>query len=335
MPSTSAPSASRRLLSLLSLLQLRRGWPGNLLAERLEVSPRTVRRDIDRLRELGYPVRATKGPEGGYRLDAGANLPPLLFDDEQAIALAVALRSAALAGAGVEETAARALTTVTQVLPKRLRARLDALDTAIVNPAGSTDPPADTDVLLTIGAAIRAQVELRFDYRSPATPDRDDADLPARRVHPHHLLARSGRWYLVAWEPVRADWRIYRADRMTPRIPTGPRFVPRAIPGGDPATFLAARFKGSDGPDAWPCYGEAILASRAADVVPFARDGVVEPLDAERCRVRLGAWSWAGLAATLARWEVDIEVVDPPELRAAFADLARRAARAADSGTGP
>ncbi|GAA0949400.1 WYL domain-containing protein [Kribbella koreensis] len=333
MPINSAPSASRRLLSLLSLLQVRRDWPGDLLAARLGVTSRTVRRDIDRLRELGYPVRAIKGPDGGYRLDAGAHLPPLLFDDEQAVALAVALRTAALVGAGIEEAAARALTTVTQLMPKRLRARLDALDTAIVKQPEEGDPQADIEVLIAIGAAIRSREELRFDYRSPT--DRDDGPLVApRRVHPHHLLAQAGRWYLLAWDPAREDWRIYRADRMTPRIPTGPRFTPREVPGGDPATFLAARFKGSPGPNTWPCQGEVILAAPAADVIPFARDGIVESLDDNSCRVRLGAWSWAGLAATLSRWDVDIEVVDPPELRNAFADLARRAARAARAADG-
>ena len=317
MPSSSAPSASRRLLSLLSLLQVRRDWPGDLLADRLGVSPRTVRRDVDRLRELGYPVRAVKGPDGGYRLDAGAQLPPLLFDDEQAVALAVALRGATLLGAGVEEPAARALATVRQLMPARLRGRIDALEMTPAPHAGSADPA----VLLAVGAAIRAREELRFDY---GTDDR-----PPRRVQPHHLLARAGRWYLLAWDPAREDWRVYRADRMTPRIPTGPRFVPRDVPGGDPAAFLAARFKGSENADRWPCEGEAILTRPAADVVPFARDGVVEPLGPDHCRVRLGAWSWPGLAASFARFDADLDAVAPGRLRTAFADLAHRAAAAA------
>ncbi|MFP3963471.1 WYL domain-containing protein [Actinomadura fulvescens] len=336
MATDSAPSASRRLLSLLSLLQVRRDWPGAVLAERLGVAPRTVRRDVDRLRSLGYPVRATKGPDGGYRLDAGAHLPPLLFDDEQAVALAVALRGAALIGAGIEEPAARALATLRQVMPARLRSRLDALEPAVVDrPERAGDAPVDTSVLLAIGAAIHAREELRFDYRSvPQAETGDDMPPPPRRAQPYHLLARAGRWYVVAWEPVREDWRVYRADRMTPRVPNGPRFTPREVPGGDPATFLAARFKGSDGPDTWPCHAEVILDLPADEVVPFARDGVVEPLGPDRCRLRIGSWSWAGLAAMLARFDADIEVVDSPELRAAFQDLARRAAKAADRGTG-
>ena len=337
MPTTSAPSASRRLLVLLSLLQVRRVWPGDLLAERLDVSPRTVRRDVDRLRELGYPVSAVKGPDGGYRLDAGAHLPPLLFDDEQAVAVAIALRGATLIGAGIEEPAARALATLRQVMPRRLRGRLDALEPTIFDaPARPDGAPVDTAVLLAVGAAIRARQELRFDYRPPARAAEDEEDPdPARRVQPHHLLARAGRWYLVAWEPAREDWRVYRVDRMTPRVPAGAGFTPRRVPGGDPATFLAARFKGSDGPDRWPCNAEVIMDLPAARVVPFARDGVVEPLGAERCRLRLGAWSWPGLAALLARFDADVEVVAPDELRTAFAELARRAGRAAHGGPSP
>ncbi|RST21112.1 HTH domain-containing protein, partial [Streptomyces sp. WAC04770] len=159
------PKTSARLLSLLSLLQARRDWPGALLAERLDVTPRTVRRDVDRLRELGYPVVATKGPDGGYRLDAGTELPPLLFDDEQAVALAVALQIATTSGAGIEEAAARALNTVRQVLPARLRHRVDTLRfTAVDRPAARPDPQVDSGVLMAIGAAVHAREVLRFDY---------------------------------------------------------------------------------------------------------------------------------------------------------------------------
>ena len=324
MPTTSAPTTSSRLLALLSLLPARRDWPGGLLATRLEVSERTVRRDVDRLRELGYPIHTTKGPDGGYRLEAGSQLPPLLFDDEQAVALAVALRIAVGTGAGIEEAAARALTTVRQVMPARLRARIDGLDVTVAARDGA--PQVDPAVLLAIGAAVRAREELRFGYSSPARPDE-----PPRRVQPHHLVARAGRWYLVAWDPRREDWRIYRADRMTPRTPTGPRFTPREVPGGDVAAFLSARFKGSDGADVWPCRGEVVLECPAADVVPYAADAVVEPVGTDRCRVALGAWSWAGLAASLARFDVDVTVVGPPELRHAFAALSGRASRAARS----
>ncbi|WP_242889881.1 helix-turn-helix transcriptional regulator [Actinomadura litoris] len=336
MPTSSASSTSRRLLSLLSLLQARRDWPGELLAERLQVSARTVRRDVDRLRDLGYPVRAIKGPDGGYRLDAGAHLPPLLFDDDQVVALAIALRGAPQLGAGIDDAAAQALTTISQVMPARLRARLDAFEPTIVGPTPREgDGPARAAVLLAIAAALNAREELRFDYASSGRTGGRDDPVP-RSVQPHHLLARLGRWYLIAWAPARDDWRVYRVDRITPRTPNGPRFVPRRLPGGDPATFLAARFKGSDGTaDRWPCRGEVIVHLPAAEVVPFARDGTVTALGDARCRVRLGAWSWSGLAASLARFDASIEVIGPSELRTAFADLARRAAAAADSGTDP
>ncbi|OPC77847.1 transcriptional regulator [Embleya scabrispora] len=329
MPITSSTTTSGRLLALLSILQARRDWPGGLLAERLGVSERTVRRDVDRLRELGYPVQAIKGPDGGYRLEAGSRMPPLLFDEEQAVALAVALRIAVGTGAGIEEAAARALATVRQVLPSRLRQRVEALE---ISAAGSgVDPQVDTGILLTLSAAVRAGEELRFDYRRPGRTE-DAEPRPPRRVQPHHLVARAGRWYVVGWDPDRGDWRTFRVDRMTPRVPTGPRFAPREVPGGDVAAFLSARFKGSRSADAWPCRGEVILGLPVAEVAPFAGDGVVEELGADRTRLTTGSWSWTALAAALARFDAEIEVVDPPELRTAFADLSRRAGRAAGIG---
>lgn len=316
---------SGRLLNLLSLLQARRDWPGPLLADRLKVSSRTVRRDVDRLRALGYPVRALKGPDGGYRLDAGADLPPLLFDDEQAVAIAVALQTAVAAGAGVGEAAMRALTTVRQVMPARLRHRIDALEVTAV---GRGDE-ADSAVLVAIGAAIRAREVLRFDYADRERPgDRkraSDTDRPGekrRRAEPHHLVARSGRWYLVAWDLDRKDWRTFRADRIRPVTPNGPHFTPREIPGGDVATFVTERFRGE------LCVGEVIIDRPAAEVAPFAGNAVVEDVGPDRCRLVLSSWSWIGLAASLGRFDAEVEVVGPPELRAACATLARRYGRA-------
>ena len=310
---------SARLLTLLSLLQARRDWPGATLAARLDVTPRTVRRDVDRLRELGYPVQAFKGPDGGYRLDAGAELPPLLFDDDQAVALAVALQLAAVSGAGIEEAAARALTTVRQVLPARLRHRVDAVQVTAV-PHGR-DADVDPAVLVALTSAVRAREVLRMDHATPGAPEEW---APPRRVEPHHLVTRAGRWYLVAWDLDRADWRVFRADRIAPRTPTGPRFVPRELPGGDVAGFVAARFKGSTGADQWPCRGVVELAVPAAEVAPFVGDGVVEAIAADRCRLTLGAWSWNGLAASIGRFDADVTVLGPPELTAAFRVLAAR-----------
>jgi predicted DNA-binding transcriptional regulator YafY len=310
------PKTSARLLALLSLLQARRDWPGPLLAQRLDVSERTVRRDVDRLRELGYPIVAAKGPDGGYRLDAGTDLPPLLFDDEQAVALAVALQIATTTGAGIEEAAARALTTVRQVMPARLRHRIDTLQITAVERPG---PQVDSAVLMAVSAAVHAREVLRFDY---------NGETPPRRAEPHHLVTWGRRWYLVAWDLDREDWRTFRVDRIAPRTPTGPRFTPRELPGGDVSAFVANRFRGFFTGD-WPCRGEVILDLPAAAVSRYVYDGVVEELGPHRCRVVVGSWSWPGLAATIGRFDADIEVVGPAELKDAFANLARRYANAA------
>lgn len=318
---------SARLLALLSLLQARRDWPGEMLAERLEVSPRTVRRDVDRLRELGYPVRATKGPDGGYRLDAGSELPPLLFDDEQAIAVAVALQTATANVEGIEEAALRALATVRQVMPARLRARVDALQVTTVE--RYERPRIDTEKLLAIGTAVRAREVLRFDY---AAPDADtDALVPPRRAEPHHLITWSGKWYLVAFDLERTDWRTFRVDRMTPRTPTGPRFEPRQLPAEDVSAFVRGTFGGSRAP-AWPCTGEAVLHAPVEVVRRWAgRQALVEELAPDRCRVVIGSWSWGGLAAWLGMFDAELEIIGPDELREAAQVLARRYAAAAVS----
>ncbi|WP_258347838.1 helix-turn-helix transcriptional regulator [Saccharopolyspora gregorii] len=314
------PKTSARLLSLLSLLQARRDWPGALLAERLDVSPRTVRRDVDRLRELGYPIAASKGPDGGYRLGAGSELPPLLFDDDQAVALTLALQLAGTSGAGLEEAAQRALHTIRQVLPARLRHRVDTVRVTAV-PQPEARVRVERGVLVALSAAVHAREELRFDYLHPRREG------PPRRVQPHHLITWGGRWYLVAWDLDRADWRTFRADRIAPRTPTGPRFAPREVPGGDVARFVTEKFRGAQG---WPCRGEVVLHRPAEEVAEFLSDDLVEPLDEGRCRLLAGSWSWSGLAAAIARFGVDFEVVGPPELRAAVADLGRRCAASID-----
>ncbi|MGW1097077.1 helix-turn-helix transcriptional regulator [Streptomyces sp. NPDC002455] len=356
---------SARLLALLSLLQTHRDWSGDDLAGRLGITPRTVRRDIDRLRELGYPVRATKGPSGGYRLSAGAHLPPLLFDDGQAVALALALRSAAT-DETIGEDAARALVAVRQVMPSRLRRRIDTLRVTAVRPPGAgSASPVGTQILAELGRVIHAREELRFDYgdddggaagavgvtdvsRAAGAVGVTDVSRAAgavgvagvsraagavgrpRRVQPHHLVTWRGRWYLVAWDLDRDDWRTFRADRIRPRTPTGPRFTPRELPGEDVAAFVAGRFRGTDGSTTdWPCRGEVVLGLPAEAVAPFARDGIVEELGPDRCRLTLGSWSWTGLATTIGHFDADIQVIGPPELTGAFAELAARYAAAA------
>ncbi len=227
-------STAGRLLSLLSLLQARREWPGPDLAARLEVSPRTVRRDVERLRALGYPISSTSGPAGGYVLSAGTAMPPLLLDDEEAIAVAIALRTAARAAvAGIEETALSALVKLEQVLPSQLRRRVQAIGaaTAVVSQGGG--PTVDAAALGLLGAGCRDRELVRFGYRGR------DGQASRRLVEPHALLAHGRRWYLLAFDPSRTGWRTFRVDRISSPTRDGRRFEPRAIPGGDAGAYLA------------------------------------------------------------------------------------------------
>src|SRR6266545_2546717 len=210
---------SARLLRLLSLLQARRDWSGPDLADRLGVSARTVRRDVERLRSLGYPVHATSGTAGGYRLGAGAALPPLLLDDDEAVAVAVGLRTAAGGSvAGIEETSVRALVKLEQVLPSRLRHRVNALWTSTVPvPVPGDGATVDAEVLTAIAGACRDHQRLRFDYRDHG------GSASVRTVEPHRLVCWGRRWYLLAWDTDRNDWRTFRVDRLQPRTPTGYR----------------------------------------------------------------------------------------------------------------
>ena len=317
-------ATSTRMLTLLSLLQARRDWPGDVLAERLEVSPRTVRRDVDHLRELGYAIAAVRGPHGGYRLEAGADLPPLLFDDDQAVALAVALQLAPLSGVDIADGASRALATVRQVMPSRLRHRLDSITTTAVPGAPAPVATVDPSVLSVLSSAVRANEVVRFDHRRAD----GSTDQVPRRVEPHHVVARGGRWYLVGWDLDRADWRTFRLDRITTRVPNGPRFTPRELPGGDGASFRTARFRGAGDGTAWPCAGEVVVDLPAARVAEFVTDGEVEEVAPDRCRLVLGSWSWTAVAAQVARLDAPFVVVGPPELAQACTSLAARFAAA-------
>lgn len=338
---TTSGSTTARLLHLLSLLQAPRDWPGPALARRLDVSERTVRRDVDRLRAMGYVISADRGSLGCYRLEAGSQLPPLLLDEDQVTAVAVALRAVPLLGTDVDEAAERALATIQRVMPPRLRTRAAAVafETAPHRRPDGTprDTPVPAAVLAEVARAVRSRHVLRFAYAGGSTP----ADAPPRRVEPHHVVAARGRWYLLAWDLDRDDWRVFRLDRLTPRPPHGAAFVPRAVPGGDAAGLLAARFAGTevgavvDGPaGGHPCRGTVVLDLPARDVAPFAGDGLVEDLADGRTRLTAGSWSWAALAAALARFDADLVVEGPDELRDAFAALARRSALAAGPGSG-
>lgn len=316
--------SSSRMLALLSLLQSPRDWPGQVLADRLEVTTRTVRRDVDRLRAMGYRISAIKGPDGGYRLAPGSELPPLLFDDEQALAIAVALQGVPATGIDIADGAARALATVRQVMPSRLRHRVDGIRFSGVRNETRIDPAT----LETVSTAVRDRRVLRFDY-GDRDRDRDAAPRPSRRTEPHAVVAREGRWYLLAWDLEADDWRTFRLDRLTPRVPTGPGFTPRPLPEADAQTYLAARAKGSDAEDRWPCVGELVLELPAREVAHWiGRDGTVEEIDEGSCRVTVGSWSWVGILASIARFDAPFSVVGPPALADAAGVLAARFAAA-------
>src|SRR5438309_2051775 len=221
-----------RLPRLLTLLESRRDWSGAQLAERLEVSQRTIRNDIPRLRALGYPVAEGPGVAGGYRLGSGAALPPLLLDDDEAVAVAVSLRSSAGGGvAGIEETSVRALVKLEQVLPSRLRRRVNTLSAYTV-PVVFSGPTVEPQLLSTIAAACRDAEVLRMDYR------KHDGTESTRSVEPYRLVHLGRRWYLVAWDRDRRAWRTFRVDRLQVRSPNGPRFTPREPPAEDIGEYV-------------------------------------------------------------------------------------------------
>jgi predicted DNA-binding transcriptional regulator YafY len=313
---------SSRLLDLLSLLQARRDWPGAELAERLGVSGRTIRRDVERLRALGYPVESLTGPAGGYRLRAGAAMPPLLLDEDEAIAIAVGLRTAARSSVtGIEETSVRALVKLEQVLPAHLRRRVAALGSATIA-AGGPGPTVDPQQLTTIAAACREEEGLRFEYRS-----REGA-ASRRDVEPHALVHYGRRWYLVGWDRGREGWRSFRVDRLRRPAPTGVRFTRRRVPGGDAAEFVRQSLAG-----AFSRYEARVTVRAGADEVarrlPWVA-GSLEPIDEHRCEYRTADENLEWLALRVAMLGFDVEVHGPPELFAqleVLADRLRRAAR--------
>lgn len=312
-------TTSARLLRLLGLLQARQAWGGAELAERLGVTTRTVRNDVDRLRDLGYPVEATPGRGGGYRLGPGAALPPLLLDDDEAVAVAVGLRAAAGGGVGgVEETSLRALVKIEQVLPSRLRRRVRAVHAAVAPPP-MRGPGLDTDVLTRLAAAIRDCERVRFDYVA------HDGGAGVRLVEPQRLVHGRGHWYLLGWDVDRDGWRTFRADRLTLRATTGPRFAPRPDPPGGAAAHVARGLETAP----WAFRATVTVHAPAARVrgrVPASVD--VEPVDDDTCRVAVGADSPAALALWLTLIDADL-TVDDPALAEALRALSERLARAA------
>ncbi|MBT2428591.1 YafY family transcriptional regulator [Streptomyces sp. ISL-112] len=325
-----------RLLKLLSLLQTPREWPGGELAERLDVSPRTVRRDVDRLRELGYPVEASRGALGGYRLVAGAAMPPLALDDEEAVAIAVGLRAGAgHAIEGVDEASVRALAKLEQVLPSRLRHRVSALQNATVPLTRGDGATIDPQTLTTLASAATGQEALRFSYRS------GDGTETKRRVEPCRLVSTGRRWYLVAYDLLREDWRTFRVDRVSEPFATGARFTPRPLPGEDgggaepedAARYFARSMAGVQPELRLDVRFRASAEFVAARLPPTL--GVPEPDGEDGCRLRSSSTdSLEWVALRLALVDCEFAVQGPPQLVAYLEGLGARLTRAAAAGSG-
>ncbi|MET7288659.1 YafY family protein [Streptomyces sp. NPDC005573] len=317
-----------RILQLLSLLQTPREWPGGELAERLGVSRRTVRRDIDRLRELGYPVQATKGSDGGYRLVAGKALPPLVLDDEEAVAIAVGLRAGAgHAVAGVDEASVRALAKLEQVLPARLRHRVSTLQNATTPLAFGDGARIVPETLTVMAATVAGRERLRFAYR-----DRDGGE-SRRLTEPYRLVSTGQRWYLVAYDLGREDWRTFRVDRVSEPSATGARFSPRELPEGSAAEYLRRSIRGRQ-----PAYAYAVrFAAPPEDVasrVPWWA-GTPEGDGEGGCVLRgESTGPVEALAIRLAAVGYEFAVLSPDELSSCVRDLGARMSRAGAAGAG-
>ncbi|WP_433557508.1 helix-turn-helix transcriptional regulator [Pseudonocardia xinjiangensis] len=302
-----------RLLALLALLQSRPTWTGTELAARLGVTSRTIRNDIDRMRELGYPVETTRGTTGGYRLGAGGKLPPLLLDDEEAVAVAVGLR-AATGITGIMESSARALAKLQQVLPPRLRSTVAALSSVVDRAPENTgtdapDPEVDHTVLTAVATAVRKVELLRFDYRGAA-----------RLVEPYRLLSWERRWHLVARDPSSGEWDTFRADWIEPRMPTGRSFPPTPLPGGDYTAF-AMRSIATSG---WKVHARLHVAAPAEAVLGRINPtvGVVESVTDTESVLVTGADSLETIAAYIGMLGMDFTVESPAELRPHLRHLA-------------
>ncbi|MFB6814131.1 helix-turn-helix transcriptional regulator [Streptomyces sp. NPDC056347] len=308
-----------RTLELLGLLQAQKEWTGDSLAQRLGVSPRTVRRDISRLRELGYPVTARKGPSGFYRLSRGARLPPLMVDDEQAVAIALALQTAPASVTGMGDATKRALNSVKELLPSHLARRLAAFSVEQIENAWELAPPqVDPALLARLSAAAQQRELVRFSYRSI---DRDPGEGDEVLAEPHRLVVWSGRWYLVAYDQRADSWHTYRLDRIGQLAATAWRFGRREVPEEDIAGFVRSQPDRGDTADTWPCWGTVLMECPATLVARWAPGAAsFEAVDERITRIRMGAWSWPALIGFLVTFDCRFTVEGPPEL----AEAARR-----------
>ena len=308
-------STSARMLRLLSLLQTHRYWPGAELAGRLEVSPRTLRRDVDRLRGLGYPVDSVRGVAGGYQLRAGGSLPPLLLDDDEAVAIAAGLRSAAAGSVGgVEETAVQALAKVIALMPPRLRRRIDALKSQTDAPGPWPGAPqVDAGVLTTLAQGCRDDEVVTFGYTAR------DAEPTSRRVEPHRLVSLGRRWYLVGYDRDRHDWRSFRVDRVTAASLSGQRFRPRELPAADAVEFVQAGMRRM--PQRYAVRVRVAAEPRAVERAVW-HYGDVTP-DGDGCVLEMNVDSLQWPVMVLAQVGAPFEVESPPELRAECARVGR------------
>ncbi|MGC9381741.1 helix-turn-helix transcriptional regulator [Streptomyces sp. MH13] len=310
---------SARTLRLLSVFGVGATLTAEDLAERLGVSVRTVRRDIDTLRDLGYEIEAVRGVGGGYRLGRATRLPPVVFDEDQAVAAAVALQTVPAVLSGIRENAARALATLRQAMPARSRIRIEPFTVcAARNYWEFPAAPTDAEGVRVIGGAINRQHVLRVDCVGEEGPT-------SLTLEPHALVVWAARWYLVAFEPAADRWRAMRVDRLEPGMPTGRVFDRRDIPHGDPVAFVMSSHDRGDIPAEWPCRGSALVALPAPVVARFAPGGsTVEYATDTSCRLTLGAWSWAGLAGLLLTFDADLTDIEPAELRQALRSLRTR-----------
>ncbi len=312
---------SARLLRLLVLLYARGFWSGSQLAECLEVSERTLRRDIDRLRSLGYQIRSDVGVGGGYRLEAGASLPPLALEDDEALVVALALRTVAAGTvAGVENAALRALTKLEQVLPSRLRQRIKPLYEAVAS-LYPTGPRVRSGILSALAGAHHSCQRSSFRYRDST------GRTSARSTEPHGLVHTGSCWYLVAWDEDRRDWRTFRVDRIEGEVTTGSRFAPRDVPDGGAAAYVSRSIASNPYAYRARVTFHAPLARVHERVHPLA--GFLHPIDAGRCRLESGAHSLGGLAMHIVLVGEEFEIEEPPELVEHVRELAARLHRAA------